>query len=365
MRRGVVHRDVKPANVLIDRSGEVKLADLGIASTADVTSITQSGAVLGTPAYVAPEQLEPGSPSAGADRYALALMAWEALAGRRARSGGTALEVMREVLDEPVPVLPAEAGPPAAAEVLRRGLDRDPARRPATARALIDELGGALGLADGTAGTAPEPPTETRPPRAALPPEPPPAGRREPGRGRRGSRRLLLALAVPLVLAGAILAVALAGSGGGNGPSPRAANRPTVTRTTATSTRTTRTASTTGTTTGAAPAGPAATPVAAVRSFYARAARGDFAGAYALAGPRFRAVFGSEQGLARQLGSLRSVAFSRLQEISRQGDRAVLAVASTARHDGYVDSCSGTLAAVRAADGTWRAEPNGLSCTRG
>jgi hypothetical protein len=102
-----------------------------------------------------------------------------------------------------------------------------------------------------------------------------------------------------------------------------------------------------------------------VRSFYTRAASGDFAGAYALAGPGFRAVFGSEQGLARQLGSLQAVRFSRLREISRQGNRAVLAVSSTARHADYVDHCSGTLAAARAADGTWRAEPNGLSCTRG
>ena len=80
---GVVHRDVKPANVLLRKDGVAKLADLGIATAADLTRITRSGIVLGTAVYMAPEQLDGGKAGPAADVYALAAVCFEALTGRQ------------------------------------------------------------------------------------------------------------------------------------------------------------------------------------------------------------------------------------------------------------------------------------------
>src|SRR5918999_4543920 len=91
--QGVVHRDVKPGNVLLRNDGVTKLVDLGIATAQDQTRITHSGMVLGTAAYMAPEQLEGGETGPATDVYALAVVAYEALTGERARSGRTPLEL--------------------------------------------------------------------------------------------------------------------------------------------------------------------------------------------------------------------------------------------------------------------------------
>ncbi len=87
---GVVHRDVKPGNVLLRRDGVAKLVDLGIATAQDHTRLTHSGMVLGTAAYMAPEQLEGGETTPATDIYALAVVAYESLTGRRAPRGAHA-----------------------------------------------------------------------------------------------------------------------------------------------------------------------------------------------------------------------------------------------------------------------------------
>src|SRR3954468_10747840 len=104
---GVVHRDVKPSNVLIGSDGAVKLADLGIATAVDATSITGTGAVIGTLAYIAPERLRGKPGEASADIYSLAAVAFELLSGRRAHPEQTPPELLRSVDSGRVPDLRA------------------------------------------------------------------------------------------------------------------------------------------------------------------------------------------------------------------------------------------------------------------
>ena len=143
---GVLHRDIKPGNILLREDGVVKLADLGIATAAEQTRITQSGTLLGTAAYMAPEQLEGGEAERRSDVYALATVAFEALGGRRARLGATPLEVAHQIAGEPTPDL-RDAwpdAPAAAAEALARGMARHPDDRQGSAGELAMELERAL-----------------------------------------------------------------------------------------------------------------------------------------------------------------------------------------------------------------------------
>jgi predicted Ser/Thr protein kinase len=147
---GVVHRDVKPANILIGRRGEVKLVDLGIATVLEGTRITRSGTVMGTAAYMAPEQIDGAKPGPAADVYALATVAFEMLSGRKAREGRTPVEIARRVVSAPPPRL-SEAWPEAPAELadaVERGMCRDLAERPRSASAFVDELEAALADTD-------------------------------------------------------------------------------------------------------------------------------------------------------------------------------------------------------------------------
>src|SRR5947209_5983588 len=143
---GVVHRDVRPPNVLLGRGGAVKLADLGIATAAENTRITRSGTVLGTVAYMAPERFDGAAGGAAADVYALAAVAYEALTGEKAFDGRTAAEVARRAVLEPPPDLTAALpdAPPAAAAAITRALAKDPDERPASGGAFVASLSDAL-----------------------------------------------------------------------------------------------------------------------------------------------------------------------------------------------------------------------------
>jgi serine/threonine-protein kinase len=211
---GVIHRDVKPGNVLLRNDGVSKLVDLGIATAADGTRITRSGTVLGTAAYMAPEQLEGHQPGPAVDVYALAAVSFEALAGQKPRDGATPLQIAHSIASEPAPDLRTHwpAAPPAAAELLARGMARDPAERPRSAGQLGAELADALD----------EPPTA--PTKRARPaaPVPAPAPARAGGSRGRSGRLPLIAAAVILALALAAVAVALS-SGGGGGDDPAGA----------------------------------------------------------------------------------------------------------------------------------------------
>jgi eukaryotic-like serine/threonine-protein kinase len=211
--QGVVHRDVKPANVLLRTDGAVKLADLGVGLARDHTRITQAGQVLGTPAYMSPEQIDGASPTPAMDIYALGAIAYEMLSGEKARQGNTPLEVARHATEDPPPDLRAEwrDAPPAAAEAIKRAMAHDPARRPATAGELADELERALS-GPPTEATRPLQRTEAFAP-PMLPPVLPVAARR--ARGRVPSWAPLAGIL--LVLGAAVAVLALAGGGGSSG----------------------------------------------------------------------------------------------------------------------------------------------------
>ena len=144
--QGVVHRDIKPANVLLRKDGMTKLVDLGIATAADQTKITRSGVVLGTAAYMAPEQIEGGATGPHTDIYSLSVVAYEALSGKRARSGRTPMEIAHQVATDGPPDLQEvwSQAPSEAAAVLCRGMAQDPAERPSSAGELADQLDAAL-----------------------------------------------------------------------------------------------------------------------------------------------------------------------------------------------------------------------------
>src|SRR3954470_18021991 len=143
--RGIVHRDVKPENILLG-SDTVKLADLGIARSAEHTQTTAGGAVPGTFSYMAPEQLEGREQGPAMDIYALAAVAFEMLCGRKARPESNPVALAHAVATRPPPDLREQwpQAPAGAAGLLTRAMSPDPARRPSSARALVDQLGVAL-----------------------------------------------------------------------------------------------------------------------------------------------------------------------------------------------------------------------------
>jgi serine/threonine-protein kinase len=144
---GIVHRDVKPANLLLDAQGRLAVADFGIARLADDTQMTQTGQVLGTAAYISPEQAQGLPATAASDRYALAVVAFELLTGSRPFHGGppTAQALAHAQSEPPRPSHAAPELPRALDPVLARGLAKDPAERPATATELVAGIEHALG----------------------------------------------------------------------------------------------------------------------------------------------------------------------------------------------------------------------------
>ena len=143
-RLGVVHRDVKPGNILLSATldGPVKVSDFGIAKSADDHSVTDSGALVGTPAYLAPERVagEPAGPAS--DLYSLGVVLFEALAGRRPYQGETALALALAIHMGDGPSL-LELRPdldPALAAIVERALARDPSDRWDSAGAMAEAL---------------------------------------------------------------------------------------------------------------------------------------------------------------------------------------------------------------------------------
>jgi serine/threonine protein kinase len=199
---GLVHRDVKPGNLLVRADGTVKVADFGIARATDDSRLTQAGTILGTAAYLAPEQAAGAEATPATDVYALGAVLYELLAGRPPRTVRTLADL---TYDEPVtPVRDlAPAVPPAIEDVVMRCLAREPRYRPQDARALVHEL---------------EPPRRHEAPTRVQP---------VPRRRSRPGRALLLPAALVALLAAAAIAIAAGGDDGtSRAPQPQRVQAP-------------------------------------------------------------------------------------------------------------------------------------------
>ena len=162
---GIVHRDVKPANVLVDRDGHACLTDFGIATTTGDSSLTTHGALIGSPSYMAPERANGEEPRPPVDLWSLGATLYTAVEGRPPFDRGEAMATLMSVVSEhPAPML--RAGP--LEPVLRALLTKDPARRGTVAQARRDLQAVLAGPPPG----GPPPPSARRPSPAGTRPGP-------------------------------------------------------------------------------------------------------------------------------------------------------------------------------------------------
>jgi eukaryotic-like serine/threonine-protein kinase len=205
-RHGVVHRDLKPQNVIVDDEGVATVTDFGIAR-AGASEITQAGSVMGTPHYLSPEQAQGQAVTAVSDLYSIGVMLYEALAGRVPFEADSAVAIAMKQVSH-TPQRPSSIDPavsPALDAVAMRALEKDPGQRFQSAEAFIaalDAAGRDPGAQGGTAAFAPLPPPVVAPEEAA-------AAAQDPEEERRNRRRLWALLAAAAVLLGALLGFAL------------------------------------------------------------------------------------------------------------------------------------------------------------
>jgi serine/threonine protein kinase len=230
--KGIVHRDVKPANLLVRPNGTLVLTDFGIARREAATQLTAVGSVLGTASYISPEQASGHGATPVSDIYALGVVAYQCLAGRRPFEGGSPIEIAVQHVEATPPPLPADI-PPAVRALVERCLAKQPGQRYQTASALAAAARqaaanpNAVPSRNATGPTAPISPapaqvrapgaTQVMPPRAATTatvprPATQPTGRRPaapPPRSRAGAVILGIVLAILVVLLSALVASAI------------------------------------------------------------------------------------------------------------------------------------------------------------
>lgn len=218
-RKGVVHRDVKPANIMIDQDGWTIVTDFGIAKVTDAGALTSAGVVVGTPAYMSPEQFEGTAVTGAADQYSLGVVAYEMMTGKKPYSANSLADMMRaHFMDEPVAPETLRPGlPKALADVILRMMRKDSGERwPSVgdavdaleplSRARADEARAAM-IVLSRSGSAERPrisvPVSPSPTRRTIPPPLP--GRRSRIQRARSRRNLGVAAGVTTLAVAALL----------------------------------------------------------------------------------------------------------------------------------------------------------------
>jgi serine/threonine-protein kinase len=138
--QGLVHRDVKPANLLVTPEGVVKITDFGIARAADGVALTRTGQLIGTPQYLSPEQALGKGATGASDLYALGIITQEMLTGRKPFDSGSAVATALAQVNDPPPPLP-DWVPSDLRRIVDQSLAKDPTDRPASAAAVAAALG--------------------------------------------------------------------------------------------------------------------------------------------------------------------------------------------------------------------------------
>jgi serine/threonine protein kinase len=264
-RKGIVHRDVKPGNLLLDREGHVHVADFGVASAAGMDSLTATGTVVGTAGYLSPEQAQGERATPASDRYALAVVAYELLTGVRPFAAESATAEAAAHVHAPVPSvcdrssLPCELDP-----VFERALAKNPMRRFGSCAEFVAALRAALADAAGSTRilAVPSPPPRVARPRRAWP--------------------ALLALLLLGAVGGALAAYLLTRGNDNNAAAPPQPKATTIVRTVTRPSGQTTTVVREVTTTPPAPPATGSSGHALNDEGYAKLRAGDYAGALPL-----------------------------------------------------------------------------------